>query len=212
MAFSFPVSKGDFIKKLRVRSTKFHLNENFQESRGAGGFLLRQEIAEPYWTAEITLSNMPVQEAREASAYMRRIGVFGSFYMVDFDHRYPASDPTGSQVSGNTVTIDNISGDRRSCRFEGLPGGYRLTWGDRFHINYASGRRGYFEVSDEVTANGSGVTPTFEVTPSIWFGITNGDTVQLAEPSAKMMLQTYDPGQGEMLYRAGASFSAIETI
>lgn len=214
MAISFPLAANEFFDILRVFSARINLEEYVEVSGTAQGDIIVSEIADPKWAAEITISDMPEDEARKAGALMRRIGSFGTFNVFDTQAEYPMSDPDGSILGSATVVIASIGSSRRQLSLSGLPADYELNAGDRFHVNYGSSpvRRGYFEISEDVTANGSGVTGLFDVSPWVKTGITTGLTVDLKRPSCRMRFRSYDPGTNEMTHRSGMSFSAIESL
>lgn len=213
MAFTFPVPSSQFASLLRVRSVVWSLEEYYQESGTGAGHILRAEIAAPKWAAEIVLPPMARADAREVWAMARRIGAYGTFNLFNPAQQYPAGDPDGSVITGSNPTVYAVHPtDRRKIRIAGLPAGYDLTWGDMFAVDYATApvRRALFEVADEVSADGDGLTAYFEVTPAVRAGVAAGDAVMMRRPSARMMFRSFDPGVSETIIASGISFSAIE--
>lgn len=213
MAISFPLAASEFFTALRVVSCRMTIEEYVEVSGTARGEIIVREVAAPKWAAEISLSEMPVEEARQAAALMHRIGRTGTFNVYDTQAEYPAADPDGSILGSADVTIASIGSGRRSVSLSGLPAGYVLTAGDRFHVNYASDpvRRGYFEIAEGAVADGSGDAGPIDVSPWVKTGITAGLSVDLKRPSARMQFRSFDIGTGQyMTHRSGMTFSAIE--
>lgn len=210
MAITFPVPAAEFAALLHVRSVRWSLREFIETSGTGSGQFLTAEIAPPKWVAEITTAPMAINDALRARALIRRIGAHGTFLLFDPDTPHPVYDPKGEINEGFTVTVAGVT--ETTLRLQGLPAGYELHWGDKIGINYGSSplRRALFEVCEDLAANGSGVTPVFEVNPPPKIGITAGSAVNLRRPTAMMKFLTYDAGGSDLHIDQGMSFTAIE--
>jgi hypothetical protein len=207
---SFPVPLDEFIDLVPIRSVHWALKE-FIDTSGMPQHMITAQFADPLWTATITTSVMTDLQARLVRGYMRRIGAHGTFLLYDSSCLYPALDPDGSEIAGNNVTVSQVGNDNRSIRLSGLPGGYRLRWGDRIQVRYSSPvSYNVYEVSDVATATSGGVTNMFEVTPPLRVGIQAGNSVGIRRPSAKMQFLNYDPGISEIGFTQPMTFECIE--
>ena len=68
------------------------------------------------------------------------------------------------------------------------------------------------EVSETVTADGSGVTPEFEIFPHVPVGLAVNDVVTLANPACKVFVMpgSFNPGSASTFFTDGAAFKAME--
>lgn len=215
MAFSFPLSVAAFADKLRVASMAPWRIVDFVETSGtARGEAIVSHVAWPRWRTEITLVPAPLGVAVGLQALFEAIGPSGTFYLYDHALPGPQADLDGAILGAATPTLHTIGGDNRSVRITGLPAGYVLTAGDKIAVSYGSSpvRRLLVRVCEDATANGSGLTPSFEVRPALRPGITTGIGAGLIKPAARMMIEpgSLGPGGWAPLIAEGASFAAIE--
>jgi hypothetical protein len=115
------------------------------------------------------------------------------------------------------VTIGDIDDDGLSLSLAGLPAGYVLTMSDKGHVDFGSDpvRRYFFELSEQsVVAAGDGTTAKFRVFPSVPAGVTEGSSVVLSKPAAKMFVQagSWNPGTASGLWTTGMSFTATQRV
>lgn len=190
----------------------------FTEDSGTGsGQTIRTELAPPKWAAEVTSVPQSLAEARTVRALMRALlasGRDGTFHLFNPECPFPLSDPTGSQLSGHSPFVHSLlAGNRRVIRLGGLPANFELSIGDMFSIaSKAPNDRLLLEVSEACTANGSGTTPFFGITPWVRPGVAENDPVDLTAPIARMMMQSIDAGVSESMIGDGITFSAIEVV
>jgi len=212
MAITFPIASTVFAETLRVRSVAWRLEEYVITSGIASGALVTSAIAAPKWAAEIALAASAGDDARKVRAMLRRIGPHNAFYLHNPAAPFPRMDPGGTILGASTVTIGAISG--RQITLTGLPASYALKWGDMLSVTYGASpeRTALFEVDEDITANGSGVTGFFEVTPAPKAGMAAGNAVRLKKPVAKMRLVDFDPGSDEPAVANGITFRALETF
>lgn len=217
MTLSDPRALADFVDLLKIDSVVWRSQRNDEISGVGSGQTWTAETAPPLWGADVTLILMRASEARQVRAIINSLSGPGqSFYLYDPIGKYPASDPDGSILGNSTVLIDTIGTDNSSVKLSGLPAGYALTPGDYFHVDYGTSptRRAFFEVSDAAVADGSGLTGLFAVYPNIQTGITTTMQVQLAKPSAKVMIVpgSIQPGTTQTLFVSGMGFTAIQKL
>jgi len=212
MALTFPVPLGEFFDELQVQSVAFELIESYAESATRGGRLIRLELGDARWSAQMGLSPMGAGDARRVAAMIRRIGAYNKFHLYNPEAPFPRLDPDGTGLNGTDVRVHAVGG--RTLRLTGLPGGYTLSWGDMIAVTYAGGRRQLFEVSDYVEALAGGVTTHFEVTPPPRLGIAIGDPVDLRKAAGRFAFTSRDIGSTDFTerLRSGVTLSAIEDL
>jgi hypothetical protein len=161
---------------------RFVLMDRSELSRAASGEERVKEIGPPLWTAQFQTVPMEAGLARAMRAWLHSMdGGIGTFTAYDVRYPFPVSDPTGAQALSG-VQINSLSGGALSLK--GLPAAFVLSPGDYLAFDWGSGRRAFHEVTEGVTANGSGVTAVFAVRPHIRAGATVNATVTLRQPRA----------------------------
>ena len=212
-----PISLANLMDTLPTEKVTFDI-ERFDEFASLGtGHDIASEMAAPKWVASIEMRDgIYNADARAMAARIRALnGSQIPFMVYDPSHKYPASDPGGALVTGETVQINSIGADNHSLSLKGLPDDYVITIGDKGQILFASGTRNYyFEFSASIVADALGVTNEVDVFPHIPIGVVEDATVILIKPACKMIVtpKGFNPGQssGNMTY--GASLSVIEKI
>lgn len=188
MTASFPLAQSALADLLRIRSVTWNL-QRFVETSGIEEDDLEAELRSPRWLAEVESVPMTNAEANQLHArFLLLDGGQQAFYLHNPLAPYPQSDPDGSIVGSSTVQIHTVGGDNKTLRMKGLPVGYVLTIGDYIAVTYNSGRRGFYIVCETVTADGGGITPSFEVRAYLRPGTAVNDAVDLTKPAAKVKL------------------------
>lgn len=189
MALTYPLSLSAFADKLRIVSAPFVLEEQHELSGLGSGEVLAAQLAPARWTTTVTLAPERHLKAREIQVLIESLsGSIQSFYLYCPTNCYPAKDPGGVVLGASAVKIASIGGDNKSLALNTLPANYVITAGDALAFDYGSNptRRAWHRAAETVTANGSGVTPAFAVTPNLRPGATAGAAVVLKKPAAKM--------------------------
>lgn len=199
MALTFPLALADFADVIGIQSVKWRLQDNRELSGMGTGQILQADLAPALWTADVTLRPWRTNEAREIEAKINAVvRSIGSFYLYDPRKAVPKSG--ASALSGKTVTIKAVA-DNKSLSLTGLPASYTLTAGDYLSFDYdGSTRRWFGEVSESVTADSSGDTATFEVSPMLPSAAAAAIEVTLVKPSMKAIIT---PGSLDVQYSAG---------
>ena len=115
-------------------------------------------------------------------------GSSNAFLFASPESVAPQADPTGAILGANTVQVHAVGVDNKTLRLKGLPAGYILTEGDFLGVTYNTSRRGLYVACQTVTADGSGVTPAFEVRSYLRPGTAVNDVVSLVPPVAKVKI------------------------
>jgi len=215
MALNFPLSLGNFFGGLPVAECSMDLPETRAHTTTRGGEVRTAEVANRLWRGSVTT---PAQTHTEAEALKARLHLLrnagGSFFVFNPAKPAPAHDPDGAVLGAATPTIHTL--DHREMRITGLPAGYVLAAGDYLSFAYGDPARYALHqiVTATVTANGSGLTPLFEVVPNIRPGATTGLTVVLIRPFCKALIlpQRSRPGLSRGLHTSGLAFDWGQTL
>lgn len=213
MALTFPLSLSDFADTLGIRQVKWLLQDNRELSGMGSGQILQADLAPSLWTAEVTLRPWKTNDARRIEAKINAvIRSNGSFYLGDPRKCVPALDPGGTVLGSSAVKIASLP-DNKSMTLKGLPASYKLSVGDYLSFDYGSpSRRAFHEVAEDITANGSGVTGAFEVSPFIRPGAAVDQAVTLVKPAMKCIIK---PGSLDVSYSGGftnITFSVVQKL
>lgn len=216
MALTFPYSLAYFANTMRVLRSSVTPRRFDEASGGGDGRYWTSELAQPLWTAAITLQTMPAAIARAFEAKVDGLdGSRGTFLFADPAYKGPAS---GVRAGLDAVTISGIRADRGAISIAGLPEGFVLTARDRFCITYASGRVHYGTFLEGGTAGGAGtIAAAREIRPYLPFGIPVGATIRLLDPYFKAAVEiggwtpfTYELPDGDIA--GGAELRIIQKI
>lgn len=189
MTIPFPLSLALLADLLPITSVEWRWQHQQEYSGLGSGEILAAELGPSLLRADVSLAPMPHQQAADIEAVIDALdGSMRTFYLYDPRKKYPKSDPTGSILAASTVQINSLP-SAISMSLKGLPAGFVLWRGDWLSFDYSSpARRAFHRISETVTANGSGVSPVFEVRPAIRTGAAVNNSVALIKPAAKMRL------------------------
>ena len=188
MAISYPLSAADFMGMLRVQAVVPYLQFQQELSALASGGVVAKDLGPALWMADVqTLVLRPLLFEEILAAIESLQGSIGTFFLYDTLKCCPKADPKGTILGASNVKINSTSA--RSISLKGLPAGYVISRGDRFSFNYGTPlMRGYHRALETVTANGSGITPAFDVAPQIRQGAAADQSVQLIKPTVLMRI------------------------
>lgn len=211
MPWTFPLTRADFQNTLRVAEAPPFRIRRSEEVSGTVGEVMTSEIAAPRWEAQFALAPMYRADAARVVGMLEELGTYNSVHLYDPTVRFPASDPTGSGISGATVVVFSLGANNKSLRLAGLPSGYVLSAGDMLSAPYGSPTRRYLgRITEAAVANGAGVTPTFDVVPQLPEGFAVGAQVTLSRPHGAFRIVSFDPGSAFGVTVTGVQFSAVQ--
>lgn len=186
MAASYPIPLADFLDGLPIRSVVFDLADKRGTTGLGSGEIQDYEIAPRLWTGTVTVGANRTHTIRQVAAKVRRLqGVGATFLVSDQSALTPYS---GDALGGSTPTVHTLDSNNRDLRVQGLPAGYTLQLGDLLTIVQSNHLALHQVMTGTVTADGTGLTPLFEVTPHIRPGAAVGDAVKLAPAYCKAMI------------------------
>jgi hypothetical protein len=213
VALTFPLDYQTFVDILHIQFVHWTLEEFVEKSGAASRDIMAKWIAEPKWSAEVTMAPMEKHDARIARALMRRIGLTNKFQLYNPDRPYPANDPDGTNLGASVITVSSLPGTRE-IRMTGFPPNYRLTWGDFIQIVYGASpaKSSFHEILGTDLSDSSGVIGALEINPPPHSLIQVGDTVRIKKPWCKMQFISYDPGVSDIILMNGMTFKCIEVM
>lgn len=217
-AITFPLSVLNFTFGLKVASCDFWDPAQQEISGTRGGQILVADVGPQLWRGRVQLVPAYHDDAAAVEAMLSRLqGPDAAFYTFDPRRIGPRSDPTGSAVASSSPTIHTLAANNREMRVQGLPAGYVLSVGDMIAFDYTVNSktlRALHRLLTGATADGTGLTPLFEVTPAIRPGAATTTAVQLIRPAckARMVPGSLRYGSGRPLITEGASFDFIQVL
>ncbi|WP_265518972.1 hypothetical protein [Nitratireductor luteus] len=216
MAPVFPLATDVFQDIINVAAAPLRLRDN-QELSGLGsGQIIGADLAEPLWTTDVRLFPAFSDDAVDIQAMIESLdGVLKTFYLYDPRTSHPRADPDGSILGAATPTIAGLNANNRAMAVTGLPAGYVLSRGDMLAFDYADpARRALHRIGETVIADGTGLTPEFEVRPHFRPGVETGLPVNLIKPAAKMIIVpgSYQPPVSDDYGTTSITFTALQSI
>ena len=176
-----------------IWSATLDLADNVTGSPSGGGKMNLTQVDDPLWRAVIRWGTLGPSGRGICSAWKNSLrGGLRSFIASDTRRRTPLAYPDAtvpadiSGAWGGTAVVTSL-GLSGVLGLSGLPGSYKFSAGDRIGLEQ-SGRRGYYEVIEAVTANGSGVA-SVTVAPFLHTTIfTTAATARVWQPKAEFTI------------------------
>lgn len=216
MPLTFPLSAAQFMQTLLIEELTFDDPVNVEVNVTGGGEIMRSQLAPQLWVGEARMGIMTRREAASPDvllSVLRREGA--TFFAYDTRRAFPQADPTGAILGASAVTVAS-NPNPREITLAGLPAGYVLTRGDYIAWDYGSPtvRRALHRVVDAtVTANGTGTTPLFEVSPFVRPGAITGNAMLIrAACKAVILPDGVSKGSTRRTINTGMSFRLQQTL
>ena len=161
---------------------------------------------------------MNVNYHDEIKAIAARIRSLGGarepFLLSDPLSKAPLFDRSGSIAGSATTTLASFNSTGYNVAINGFTPGFKLTWGDKFHIQYgaSSDNFSFHEIAGDYTANASGNFSNVEIFPYIPANVIAGTRIYFYKPAAKMIIypDSFNPGSAAGLFTTGLTFKAIQ--
>jgi hypothetical protein len=206
MALSFPLI--NTMTAGRYRQQGFRLLQRQELSHQTNGVLRGRVNGQPLWYARLALVKLAYDDAVDFEAMVNaHDGVVQPIRAGDLRRPYPRAYPAGSfSDSGAVGSIPSTT----SLTLKSLPASFAISRGDYFMYT-VGGRVRLHQVSESVTANGSGVTAAFQVRPALSANLAVDDAVAFKQPVCDMIIVpgTFDPVSDTDW--TDISFDAIQT-
>lgn len=215
MTITYPYSLANFADRLKISGITWDIKRNDELSGLGSGQFFQAELAPPLWVGDVMLDARDSDELKQIAALIRKLhGAQETFFLYDPLSKYPQADPTGALLGSNVVKVSAVGASWDSLSLKGLPAGYILTLGDKLQVTYGSApvRYAFLEVSETVSADGSGVTAQFEVFPHVPVGVAMDNVVTLKRPACRVAVQpgSHNPGKARHTITEGAAFKVIQ--
>lgn len=179
MALSFPLSVAVFMRALKVSRITFHLTSNITQNTTGKGEILRVGNGERYWYGRVYCDADDWADYEAQMVLVRELEDAAGTFLAFPYHMEKTSHPTG--------VLNAVSG--KMARFSGLNAGRVLTRGQFFSYPYGSGQYGLHQLSEGVTADGTGLTPLGQVVPPVPSDIGTGQTCTFTTPVCKAVVK-----------------------
>lgn len=212
MSITYPLSVASFVGKYRIAMITLDLQFQQQLSNQASGGIIGKDLGPAFWTAEIKTSMLNDSDFEEVLALLRALeGAQGTFLCTNSRRQYPKLDPTGSTLGTNTVTVSSASPTQ--IALQGLPVGYTISLADYLSLDFGSPtEHALFQSVETATANGSGITPLFEVRPAVPAAVALGNPVSLKLPTVQMCVQPGSIKRSDNFLFSSLSFTGMESM
>ncbi len=216
-ARAYPLVIADFWLTLPIRSVSFNLSAKMRMSETGGGEIITSGLGPRLWTGTVEGAAAQVGDQRKFEVMLESLQEPGaSFYAFDPSQPYPAGDPDGTIIGATSPAIAQLDADARMTAIDGLPAGYTLKAGTMFSYFYSATPTllALHRVRDDVTADGLGQTPLFEVNPPIRPGAAVDTAVRFDRPICKaiMVPGSLDLGSRGRVIAGGFSFTWQQTL
>lgn len=194
----------------------FKLPPNQSYSQSAGGSVWPESSTSAIWTCKYGTVPKKNVDIVTFEAILRSLnGMMNKFEAWDLRRPYPKAYANG--VFSDSGTIHTIGSDNKSMRLQSLPANFALNVGDYFSFDYepVTGvtARALHQITEAVTADGSGTTALFEFTPHLRDGVTTGTAVRFKRPAAlfTLMPSNFEPSVEDVLH-GSVTFEGIQYI
>lgn len=215
---SWPVPQDQFFDLLGVESSTFGLPDDLSPSVTGGGDVIAHRRGARLWQGEVVLGRSEHANIAAQSAMIEHLLEPGASFMIHDRRLPPPVDPAypgGVDWDSWPVAINALPAGNREIGLRGMPPGFTLRRGQLLGWQYLSGpvRHAVHRiVTADVTADATGVTPAFEVTPFIRPGAVVGASAILAWPACKAKMLSWTPGSGRSGVSRGGSFTWQQTL
>lgn len=177
MAINSP--RADIFTLTDYQDQTFQLQSRQELSRTAGGQTLAKDLGSCLWLGSWTTWPIPNDDALAFEAALNSLdGAIQAFEAGDLRRLYPRLYPDGAGANdGALATVTSA----KTMTLSGLAAGQVISAGDYLSFTYGTSRA-LHQAAESVAANGSGVTPAFEVRPYIRAGYALSAVVKLKLP------------------------------
>lgn len=193
---------------------KFELLKRQEVSRQKNGVTRVKDFGTHLWTMSASTRSLSRRELDQLRATLDALdGAEGTFKGYSLSRCWPIAYPggawpTGASFNGVSATVHTVGEGGKSLRIDLLPVGFVVSQADMVSVATASGER-LFRVVEASTADGSGITPEFELRPHLPSDIAVNDLVRVTRPYCLMTINpgsissdSDDSGRGRISFQA----------
>jgi len=208
MSITYPI---DLLPTFPGWTIGFSLRYRQEQSTQASGRVIVKDMGSPLWTMRAMTKMLSPNALDKWRAELNKLeNGLQTFKAYPMSRCYPQAYPRGSWPTGGAFTgtgiVTAVNANRKAISIQAVPAGFVLTVGDYISID-----GDLHQVMEAATANGSGVTPQFEVRPHLWPAAAVADPVLVKQPACTMAIVPGSVTSDAQLNGWGSiSFSAIE--
>lgn len=184
MAISYP--RTDIMSAVHWSdaSMPLALTERQEQSRTSGGITIGKDLGPALWVTSMTTEALTQVQAIQFEAMLNSLdGVIQTFEAADMRAaaQYLLDYPTGNYSDSGNLASVNVN--NKALAIKSLAPGLKLAAGSFLSFNYGTSRA-LHQIMESCVADGTGLTPQFEVRPFIRAGWTISPTtaVRLKKP------------------------------
>ncbi|WP_254656459.1 hypothetical protein [Roseovarius sp. 217] len=214
----WPLPVSGFFGLLGIEEATFFLSGESTNSVTAGGEVIVHRRGTRLWQGEVVLGKSEPEAIAAQDTLIESLLEPGASFMV-YDRRQPAPQdpayPAGINWSAQSVTIQSLTPGNRELSLQGLPPNFTLRRGQKIGFQYLASpvRFAIHRIMNAtVSADGTGATAPFEVTPFLRPGVVVGASVILDRPQLRAKLLSFKPGPGRSSLTQGGSFTWQQTL
>lgn len=221
MALVFPVPLADFFEQLPIQYAEPDLTESYETNETGFGEILTADLGSRLWEMKVSIRDGSYEEMQRVRARLNMLRQAGRTLLAHaIPAKYPRHDPTGSILGATVPKLNAVNGNMRDIRLT-IKSGYRVYDGDYISFQYGSNPVRYAfhqiiipTVAGFVQADGTGLTPLFEVTPNIRPGFALNANVDLIMPRFKALIKPNSSSAGRTGQRltSGIGFTLMQTL
>lgn len=164
---SITLPRTDIFSEHIIITDAFNLVSRQEFSRKTGGGILAKDFGRAVWSASFVSPMLDYDDAIDLETILQSLdGAIQLFTAHDTRRPFPKAYSDG--IFGDTGVINSINGNNKAMTISALDANFILTRGDKLSYTYGPDNiLALHTVQESVTANGSGLTPEFEVRPHI---------------------------------------------
>jgi len=217
MAYTFPMPLAQFFGKIPIQVAEPTLSDALEYSQTGAGEILTADMGPRLWRMNVNVRLGYYAEIEKVKAKLDVLRHAGRSLLVhSMPLVAPQSDPTGSILGANVVTLTSVNVNNREINLEGLPAGYVLEEGDFLSWTYGANplRYAMHQVAADAVANGDGVMTNLELSTFVREGVVSGAVVTLIKPLFKAVVLpgSVSGGSSGAMITQGVKFTLIQTL
>lgn len=214
MAITFPRQLPN--ANARMQECWFELQDNVAFSPSGNNRINLSQVNDPAWSGMFLTGLLSRDDEPLWSTWRNSLrGGLGTFIAYDVRRRvpraYPAANvPADIQSGWNGLAGVSSLGLSGALGLNGLPSGYQFKVGDRVGLEQ-SGRYGYYDVLEDVTA--SGTTATIAVSPFLHTSVfTTSAIARLWRPWCQFVIDNTSWSASGSVEASPVSFKGIQRL
>ncbi|WP_232279168.1 hypothetical protein [Roseovarius sp. TM1035] len=214
----WPLPVSGFFDLLGIEEATFFLSGESTNSVTAGGEVIVHRRGTRLWQGEVVLGKSEPEAIAAQDTLIESLLEPGASFMVYDRRQFAPQDPAypaGVNWAAQPVTIKSLIPGNRELSLQGLPPNFTLRRGQKIGFQYLANpvRFAVHRIMNAtVTADSTGATAPFEVTPFLRPGVVVGASVILDRPQLRAKLLSFKPGPGRSSLTQGGSFTWQQTL